>query len=837
MTQTTVLTCRRLPRYSVNAILMLATAGLSLAATAAPQGAHADSDAAAGIQLAQAEAERTVALDLPARPLDAALTALADQAELQLLFDSSQVPDQQAPALRGEYTPREALRRLLEGSGLTYRFTGADTVTLTAAQRADEPTHLAPIMVESDRTGAYAVEQQRLEALDNNIVLDGERIRRNPDEHIGKAVNRAPGVFATSPNDKEEIRIRGLDKQFTRISVAGVELPVTDRRRTFQVGKIGSALAGEVQVIRNPTADVQSDGIGGRVNVEFREIPETLSGGAYTIGDVFDEDLVGGRGGAYAGGPLNENWSLLGGLDVRFEPDRRPFENRVTNPDGSFKESEIREDRTDRVFVTSLLRLRWQGAAGTAELQPMLFLDQKTKTDQRDKLKDNGDEDNRFKTEDSRNVTGGAKLSWNHGLMPKQWSWNSYVSAFVADLDAENSEIRQRTGKDAENTFSEPELQDETYELESRLAREWPSALPGRTEVGVWARSRDRDAEANNFKDGEAEDPGTGDRFTLEEDQLAGWLRHELRLLDGRFKVEPGLRVEHYDLEVDTIADDGSPRSDDNDDLHIGPSLHLAYRPVESLRLNAAVSRTLNRPQFDQIIPFDEDPKNGEIKRGNTALDPATSTNIDLGALWAIPEGSFGVTLFYKDIDDLIVETDTGEVEDGDRVIRPQNAQGGELRGIELEQRVDLGRITGGRWMRGLSLWANQTVFDGEVTLVSGKEVPFFGEPDYLLRAGINYVNSASGLDVALSLTRNGDRIEEDDNTRKVFEPETTLDLAISYAFAKRGSIRFEAVNLLGDVTEEGDKEFFDGNGNLEKIERRTVDIERSFSLGLRWEF
>ena len=157
MTQPRLPTCRPPNRRSANAILLLTTAILALAATAAPDSVRADSESATDIQLAQAETGRTVALDIPARPLDTALTALADQAGLRLLFEAGDVPDRQAPALRGEYTPREALRRLLASTGLDYRFSNANTVTLV--QAGDGSTELGAIMVEGRaETGTGPVE-------------------------------------------------------------------------------------------------------------------------------------------------------------------------------------------------------------------------------------------------------------------------------------------------------------------------------------------------------------------------------------------------------------------------------------------------------------------------------------------------------------------------------------------------------------------------------------------------------------------------------------------------------------------------------------------------------
>ena len=53
---------------------------------------------------------------IPAQPLDRALRLFSEQSRHQVLFDEAAVSGQQAPAVNGRYTPREALDRLLSGT-------------------------------------------------------------------------------------------------------------------------------------------------------------------------------------------------------------------------------------------------------------------------------------------------------------------------------------------------------------------------------------------------------------------------------------------------------------------------------------------------------------------------------------------------------------------------------------------------------------------------------------------------------------------------------------------------------------------------------------------------
>lgn len=65
--------------------------------------------------LLAAPANLPVAFHIAAQPLGSALNELARQAGLVLLADASLLQQRQAPAISGQLTPRDALRRLLAG--------------------------------------------------------------------------------------------------------------------------------------------------------------------------------------------------------------------------------------------------------------------------------------------------------------------------------------------------------------------------------------------------------------------------------------------------------------------------------------------------------------------------------------------------------------------------------------------------------------------------------------------------------------------------------------------------------------------------------------------------
>lgn len=81
----------------------------------------------------QAQAPRLVRFDIPAQDLDAALTRLADQAGIRILFASAELAGKHTAGLSGDYTVSQALTALLSGSGFTWRYSEPGTVLLERA--------------------------------------------------------------------------------------------------------------------------------------------------------------------------------------------------------------------------------------------------------------------------------------------------------------------------------------------------------------------------------------------------------------------------------------------------------------------------------------------------------------------------------------------------------------------------------------------------------------------------------------------------------------------------------------------------------------------------------
>lgn len=133
----TTASSRRDGRFAPRAALTALALSLSLAFAAAPAPVLAR--------------ETPVRVSIQAQPLGDALLQLGQQTPLQIFFSQDVVAGMSAPAVSGSLAPEEALRRLLDGTGIQYRRSGND-VTLSHPG-PDSVAELAPVTVSAGILG------------------------------------------------------------------------------------------------------------------------------------------------------------------------------------------------------------------------------------------------------------------------------------------------------------------------------------------------------------------------------------------------------------------------------------------------------------------------------------------------------------------------------------------------------------------------------------------------------------------------------------------------------------------------------------------------------------
>ncbi|MFP4207904.1 MAG: TonB-dependent receptor [Wenzhouxiangella sp.] len=329
--------------------------------------------------------------------------------------------------------------------------------------------------------------------------------------------------------------------------------------------------------------------------------------------------------------------------------------------------------------------------------------------------------------------------------------------------------------------------------------------------------------------------------FTSSEDVLAAYIMGTFDIDDWR--IIAGVRLEDTDFstrgnQIDFNEDDEvagiTPISASNSYSELLPALLVRYNGFEDIVLRAAWTNTLARPSFGDLSPgtiiLREDM---EVETGNPALDPITSSNLDLMFDWYLPRaGVLSVGLFYKDIDDFVVDfvSDNDPLYPGFEVERPVNGTSGESTGIEFNLQHDLG--VWGETLDGFLLGANLTLMDNEFK-VAERPDESFPLPDSSETVANIYLGFERGpLSTRLAWSRRGEYLTEigDDANFDIYvDDHAQLDLTASWRFSERLVGLAEVIN----ITDEPLQLYQGQSGNVLQLEEYGV----SFSLGLRGQF
>ncbi len=181
--------------------------GVALGVALALNGAALAAEAVAEARSTQ---HQVMAFDIPAQPLDRAALAFAEQAGVQVFFDSARLQGFASTALSGRYPLDEALRRLLGSAPVDYRFDGLRQVTLTRRALRDEQT----LQLQSTTVQGRQLSQRQETYLQPRsvAVIDRQQIDRTPPHHAADLLEQSAGVYtAVSQQDPGlSVNIRGL---------------------------------------------------------------------------------------------------------------------------------------------------------------------------------------------------------------------------------------------------------------------------------------------------------------------------------------------------------------------------------------------------------------------------------------------------------------------------------------------------------------------------------------------------------------------------------------------------------------------------------------------------
>ena len=284
--------------------------------------------------------------DIKARSLKSALEIYQKTSGINLAYSDDLVEGKNTDGVYGKNTPAQALKKILNGTGLTYMVTNQGTVvlkenkTVVAQREAEEKEEVKrPVEMEGTVVTATMTEKEIEKAPGSIEVITSQEIKDINAQTVAETLEIATGLAVSDEIGRVKgLSIRGTGNKRALVLIDGRRLCMgyKDSVNMEQI-PIPIDMIERIEVVRGPTSALYgSDAIGGIVNIITKKPPKELAMGfTFQYGmDTYGEgeepivraylgDALGRFGFLFAGSYLNKNkWDRDGVI-----PDDGDFED------------------------------------------------------------------------------------------------------------------------------------------------------------------------------------------------------------------------------------------------------------------------------------------------------------------------------------------------------------------------------------------------------------------------------------------------------------------------------------------------------------------------------
>ena len=548
-----------------------------------------------------------------------------------------------------------------------------------------------------------------------------------PVAETGSATDLLQTVPSVEVDINGNVSLRGNGN--VAILLNGRTVPVSGAFLANLLRQMPASSIERVEVIPNPSAKYDPEGMGGIVNIVTKEDADLGLSGGLTLGVASNEGYNGSANLAYQRGRVTATGSYGFRRDVRastgvtFRENRYdtpfPFLDQTSDGDRSFAshlvnasfDYEVAEKTT--LGLTGLVSYRSGGAdnlntlariAGAGEV-PTSGYDRRT------------DGDSEGLNADLALVAGWRPQPGEHELTGEARYNRS------TDDDFERF-VQTNTGLETGEVTETNDLSREQDEV--TLQADYVRPLPAEVRLEVGYRGDFRTL-SNTF-DAEFSDPGPGqdddaldNTFGYDETVNAAYGLVTRSL--GPLELKGGVRVERAATEFtlrdaeDALAEGFTAACDAAGDCSFEngywsafPSAFATYKLADARQLKASYSKRVQRPRTFFLNPFTtfDDPLN--LRRGNPFLLPEYTHSFEVGYAQFSERGSFTLTPYYRHTTDAISRRKTVDEATGVSTLTFENFQTEDSYGVEA--------IVSARpadWLSGfLSFDANRSVSNAE---------------------------------------------------------------------------------------------------------------------------
>lgn len=579
------------------------------------------------------QAEQTFSFDIPAQPLAQALTEFSAVTGIQVLYTGDDAFNFTASALQGSYTATQALDRLLVGSGLGFRFTGEDSVTLEGDSSGSGTSFLAPVTVTASRM------ERSVSTIPGSVsVIESEELdqQRQVTRDIQRILQQTvPGFRGATGNRSEGFN--ALRGRTALILQNGVPQTVQLRSSGLGINNIDPRLIDRIEVSRTANATLGFGGAGGTINLITKRPDSPVPLYTLDVGTSFQPLEL------HSGGITKEGFASVEGksgqLDYLFSLSTRDI-GELYDAEGDRIPDGSTEANSDEYGVGS--SLGWQ-----LDDERSLRLDLAYRRVQED--------DNR--TKGANAIVGEKKAeavpnndAFSNPFYDPLQAWN--VSLAYDDLDVYGSALNVQT------FFQQQEINQfvDYTEFgaccvldrgeETRIDRRTGARLNIDTPLPrgmslVWGGDLVRNFNSE-LVDSEIAGTDVGGRPDITQDNYAAFAQLDVPL--GDFLLTGGVRYDYFDVDLDDVRkSDGSQF--EGGDISVNETLFnlgLVYYVNDELELFTGFSQGLDITQPGRAA-------SSVNSADQIRLEPAPTDSYEIGARYFGNQWDGSLVAFYTD--------------------------------------------------------------------------------------------------------------------------------------------------------------------------------------------
>ena len=740
-------------------------------------------------------------------------------------------------------------------------------------------------------TGAV-VTRNRTASVSPELVYDTEFFQKFEPLSAGDMLKRVPGVAFTSDiGEYDSPQMRGMADGFTQILVNGRPLPGAGNDRTVFVDRIPAEIIDRIEVIRSPGADIDSQGVGGTINIILKDGANLPEGGSIRAGAIYyanDKKLRGSGAVTYSGRSENDRVSYSMSLNVQSRYNAKKLVEEVIlakhetglvngleifSPDDISKskasEYSTELDQRKNLDIAFNTDVSFQiGDEGRLRLEGFYVRTDRTEREDTELFEVDDDDlptsaSNPLLKDEKRTEDTDTDLkNFGIGLLYEDQLSDSLSMDLTFNYSQfDSSEAKFKKRFDFVDTLTEDDEKKDKRSLETEKSKDKEIAASFSLnkemenftiKAGFSGKIKKRNFSnlSQDADDDGALEPGFLNEFFIKETRADGYIVGEWQVTDA-ITFEAGVRVEHTKTDQDFKDPNGNDATASASITMLNPSAHLQMDVGDDGQFRLSVARTVRRPTFDQLVPsvLLDEPEDDDATLGNPNLSFEKSWGLDVGYEHALPgSGIMGINFFYRKVTDLnqLVSTGTVISVSGDdySLYRFENIGDGKTWGIEFDISTSLdviGLDETGFFANFTRIWSER--FDQNAQ----KNVRFNHQPKFVYNVGLTHNIPDIETSFGVSYQKQG-------LARSVFLGEIedqwydgNLEIFIEKRFESGFTLRLTGNNLLnansiqaernydGDTTAEIQANQRAGNVDNYEVEREVAS--RVFMITGRYTF